>query len=159
MIERDNYPQEEEPIPGQSDQELNDVNASSLEEQEQINTSNLTQRVEEENQPSDDYGDANETLDQASQGEEDLSSFLDRSLPGAEESRAIGSDKPVTKNLLGDNPPGSEQAAFDAGNVGDMTADQAKYLENTVEGLRENIEKTQSQLDLDKRLREDSSEE
>ena len=158
MIDTENSPLGEEPIPQQSAEEMNDVNPLSLDEQEQLNSSNLAQRIEEENQPNSDYGDANETIDQASQGEEDLSGFLERTLPGSEESRPIGSDKPVTKNLLGDNPPGSEQAAFDAGNVGDMTADQAKYLDNTVEGFRENLDKTQSQVELDKKLREGSAE-
>lgn len=158
MIENENYPQGGEPTGGQSDQNLNDTNPQSLEEQEQINSDNLAQRVEEENTESSDYGDSNDIIDHASQGEEDMSGFLNRTVPGAEESRPIGSDKPVTKNLLGDNPPGSEQIAFDSGNVGDMSADQVKYDTDTEENFRENLDKTQNQVELDKRLRGETEE-
>ncbi|WP_207428851.1 hypothetical protein [Pedobacter sp. SYSU D00535] len=153
MIDRDDYREGE--VPGQEDENLNDLNPRDLDQQEQLNSNNLSQRIEEENQTNSDYGDVNEAIDKQSQGEEDLAGFTERELPPVEGAAPIGSDKPVTKNLLGDNPPGSEQAAFDAGMEGDMSSAQAKYNdENIVENFRENLDRTESQLDLDKRLRE-----
>lgn len=133
------------------------ASAPNLETQEQINSANLSQRIEEENQPGTDYSDANEITDKASQGEEDLSGFLERTLPGQDSSSGSGKEQPSTRNLLGDNPPGSEQAAFEAGTYGDASAEQFKYeSENLIEGFRENIDKTDQQVNLDKRLKNDS---
>ncbi|MGV3509633.1 MAG: hypothetical protein ACO1N7_10120 [Sphingobacteriaceae bacterium] len=130
-----------------------------LETQEQINSANLSQRIEEKNQSSTDYSDANEITDKASQGEEDLSGFLERTLPGQDSADARGKEQPSTRNLLGDNPPGSEQAAFEAGTYGDASAEQFKYeSENLVEGFRENLDKTEQQVNLDKKLKKDSEE-
>jgi hypothetical protein len=140
--------------PPQSDQSNN---VQGLEEQEQQNSQNLAQRIEEENQPDAAYADPNELTEQPSRGEEDLSGFLGRTMDDARSEQPIGSDKPLTKNLLGDNPPGSEQAVFDAGNPGDASAEQFKYnSENLVEGFRENLDKTQQQVNLDKRLKDKS---
>lgn len=159
MIDRENYPEGENQISGQSDQELNGNNPQTIEEQEQINSENLVQRVEEDREADSNYGDVNEITDETSQGEEDLSGFLERTLPGSESTEPIGSDQPVTKNLLGDNPPGSEQAAFDAGNTGDMNADIAKYDTDAVaNNLRESADKAQQQIDLDNRLRNEAAE-
>ena len=132
-----------------------DTTLPGIEEQEQLNASNLSQRIEEENTPHADYSDNNEIIEQPSQGEEDLSGFLERSIPDPENNHPIGSDRPLTKNLLGDNPPGAEQAAFDAGLSGDASAAQFQYnAENLVEGFRENLDKTENQIELDKKLRE-----
>lgn len=132
------------------------TNQKSLEEQEQLNSDNLAQRVEEENAPQGEYSDIDETIDQPSQAEEDLSGFLERNMPDSENMRPIGNDRPLTKNLLGDNPPGSEQAAFEAGNVGDASADQFTYDAGSLgEALKENLEKTEQQINLDKRLKDD----
>ncbi|WP_256012446.1 hypothetical protein [Desertivirga xinjiangensis] len=131
MIDRENFSDDDENIPGQNDQELNDIEPKSLEDQERTNSENLVQRLNE-----DDSGDSDS---------------------GSEAGRPIGSDKPINKNLLGDNPPGSEQAAFEAGNVGDMGADQVKYqAENIVENFRENLDKTQNEIELDKKLKSQS---
>lgn len=148
---------EDDEIPGQGDQSLNDVNSMSLEEQEQRNDENLVQRIEEENNPSgDDYDDADEVIDEPSQGEEDLNDYTERELPAGEGSASSEDDRPVSKNLLGDNPPGSEQKAFDSGNRGDMTKDQAKYpADNIQENFRENLDKASSEINLDKKLKED----
>ena len=155
MIERDNFPQEEGEVPGQEDQSLNDINPQSLEEQEQLNSDNLVQRIEEEDTPSDDYGDADETTDEASRGEEDLSNFTGRELPLAEGSEPIGSEKPVSRNQLGDNPPGSEQKAFEAGNSEDMNSDISRYQDKDIkENFRENLDKSADQINLDKKLKE-----
>lgn len=157
MIDRENFLDDDENIPGQNDQELNDIEPGSLEEQERMNSENLVQRLNEDDRDYSDYGDANETTDEVSAGEEDLSGLTERELPGSEAGRPIDSDKPINKNLLGDNPPGSEQAAFEAGNVGDMGADQVKYqAENIVENFRENLDKTQEEIELDKRLKSQS---
>lgn len=67
-------------------------------------------------------------------------------------------DKPSTKNLLGDNPPGSETIAFNSGNPGDLSADQAKYqAENIVENFRENIDKAEAEIALDKKLKDEQN--
>jgi len=156
MIDEENAPRENA---ARNNQEADDLNFESLEEQEQRNSDDLVQRIEEENQAEVDYGDVNGIIDQASRGEEDLSSFLDRTLPGSGTRRPADDDSTPTKNLLGDNPPGSEQAAFDAGNKGDMTSGQAMYnAEDIAENFRDNIDKTQSEIDLDNRLRDESTE-
>ena len=63
-------------------------------------------------------------------------------------------ERPVTKNLLGDNPPGSEQAAFDAGYNGDMSRDIATYQDtDIIENFRENLDKTEKEIELDKKLK------
>lgn len=68
-------------------------------------------------------------------------------------------DRPLTRNLLGDNPPGAELAAFEAGNTGDAGSDLFKYnTDNFIEGFRENLDKTESQLEIDKKLREERGE-
>ena len=137
----------------------NAASTPNLETQEQINSANLSQRIEEENQLNTDYSDINEITDEASQGEEDLSGFLERTLPGQQSTSRTGKEHPFARNLLGDNPPGSEQAAFEAGNYGDASAEQFKYeSENLVEGFRENIDKTEQQVNLDKKLKNDSEE-
>jgi hypothetical protein len=62
-----------------------------------------------------------------------------------------------TKNQLGDNPPGSEEAAFETGNFGDMNNEVVKYqAEDIAENFRENIEKTQAEIELSKKLKEDA---
>ena len=133
------------------------TNPQSLEQQEQENSANLTERVEEEHEVNATYGDSNEMTNEPSQGEEDLSGFLERTLPEEGNSFDPERDKPVTKNLLGDNPPGSEQAAFDNGNFGDATADQFTYDSgNLRDALQENVDKTEQQINLDKKLKENS---
>ncbi|HEY0054215.1 MAG TPA: hypothetical protein VGB63_02565 [Pedobacter sp.] len=126
-----------------------------LSEQEQMNSNNLVERVEEE--AISENPDIDEITTQPSSGEEDLSSFLERSTD-ADQSQPIGNDKPLTKNLLGDNPPGAEQAAFDAGNTGDASSAIFQYdAENLIEGFRENLDKTEQQINLDKKLKENSN--
>ena len=145
--------------PGKNNPSDKAVTAQNLETQEQINSANLSQRIEEENQADTDYSDANEITDEVSQGEEDLSGFLERTLPGQNGTGVTDRDRPSTRNLLGDNPPGAEQAAFDAGTNGDASTEQFKYeSENLVEGFRENLDKTEQQVNLDKRLKNDSIE-
>ncbi len=156
MIEREDLPSDNDEVPGQEDEALNNVNPLSLEEQEQRNSENLVRRIEEENREAPDYGDTNETIDEPSQGEEDLSGFLERSIPADERVHPVGTDNPVSRNLAGDNPPGSEQAAFEAGTGGDMGSDQAAYdAGNIAENFQENIDKTESEQKLDKKLRDD----
>lgn len=71
------------------------------------------------------------------------------------ESYSAENEKPLTKNLLGDNPPGAEDAAFGAGIIGDASAQQFTYnSENIVEGFRESIDKTEEALALDKKLKD-----
>jgi hypothetical protein len=126
-----------------------------LNEQEQINSNNLAQRVEEEGAT--ETSDLDEITEQPSTGEEDLSSLFERSTD-PDETLPIGNDKPLTKNLLGDNPPGAEQAAFDAGNTGDASSAIFQYdAENLIEGFRENLDKTEQQINLDKKLKEGSA--
>ncbi|KAA8477145.1 hypothetical protein BDE36_2981 [Arcticibacter tournemirensis] len=157
MIEKENFPMEDNELPGQDDQNLNDVNSMSIEEQEQRNDEDLVQRLEEENDPlNDDYDDKEEVIDEPSPGEEELNDYTERELPGGEGYAPAGDDRPVSKNLLGDNPPGSEQKAFDSGNTGDMTKDQAKYpADNLRENFRENLDKASAEINLDKKLKED----
>ncbi len=155
MIEKENFPREEDEIPGQDDQSLNDQNLADLEEQEQRNDELLVQRIEEANSAPDDYGDIDETIDEPSQGEEDLDGFTETDISGDAGNNPIGSDRPVTENQLGDNPPGSEQKAFDSGNAGDMSREQAMYPDkDIVENFRENLDKTSAEIRLDKDLRE-----
>lgn len=144
---------------GQDTANHQDNAQSKIEQQEQVNASNLIQRIEEENIPQDDYEDNNELIDEPSQAEEDLSGFFERNVAEQENITPVNQDRPLTKNLLGDNPPGAEQAAFDAGLSGDAGAEHFKYnAENLVEGFRENLDKTESQINLDKKLREQSNE-
>ncbi len=156
MIEEENFPLQEDEIPEQDDQSLSDQNLADLEEQEQRNDELLVQRIEEENDnTADDYGDIDETIDEPSQGEEDLVEFTERELPDDVNYDPVGSDRPVTKNQLGDNPPGSEQKAFDSGNAGDMSSDQVKYPDkDSIENFRENLDKTSAEIKLDKDLKE-----
>jgi hypothetical protein len=129
-------------------------NHANLEEQEQTNSDNLVQRVEEEG--SSEIAELDDITEQTSTGEEDLSSLFERSTD-SDDMLPIGNDKPLTKNLLGDNPPGAEQAAFDAGNTGDASSAIFQYdAENLVEGFRENLDKTEQQINLDKKLKEGS---
>lgn len=130
-----------------------DARVPDIETQEQLNSETLNRRVEEENTPSADYGDADELINETSKGEEDLSGFLNRTLPDSDSS-SVGADAPVTKNLEGDNLPGAEQASFEADEQNTLPFE--KYDTNLIEGLRENIEKTREQLDLDNRLKGDS---
>ena len=68
----------------------------------------------------------------------------------------VTKDPSSTKNQLGDNPPGSETIAFEAGKFGDMNKDQVKYpSENIAENFKENIDKTQAEIELSKKLKED----
>lgn len=155
MIEKENFPMEDDEVPGQDDQSLNNVNPLSLEEQEQLNDENLVQRIEEEDVPSEDYGDINERTDEPSRGEEDLESFTERELPQSESEQEIGNDRPVTKNLLGDNPPGSEQKSFESSDNGDMSRDQATYPDKDLkENFRENMDKAQAEADFSKKIKD-----
>lgn len=156
MTEKENFPQGQEEAPGQDDQSLNNQTPMNLEEQEQRNSNNLIQRIEEEDTASDDYGDLDETTDEPSRGEEDLSHFTERTLPADENRPPIGSDRPVSKNQLGDNPPGSEQKAFESENAGDMNEEQAKYQDkNIVENFRGNLDKTAAEIKSDKDLKQE----
>lgn len=158
MIEKENFPMEDDEVRGQEDQDLNDVNPEDIETQEQLNDANLVQRIEEEDVPSDDYGDANETIDEPSRGEEDLDNFTERDLPGEVPAGMDEDDRPLSKNLLGDNPPGSEQKAFDDGVRGDMSSEQAKYIDKDIkENFRENLDKTSSEIELDKKLKKEGN--
>jgi|GEM_PF-1197031 len=115
------------------DQNPENQTPKSLDEQEQINSKDLSQQIETENA--------------------DDEAFQDFET----DNYSIGNDKPLTKNLLGDNPPGSEEAAFNAGIIGDASAEQFKYdSENLVEGFRENIDKTEEEIALDKKLKDQS---
>lgn len=146
----------EDNIDSNADNQSDAENTLSLEEQEQINSANLAQRIEDENAPGDEYSDDNETIDQPSQAEESLSDFLERSIPESGNDLTVEDDKPLTRNLLGDNPPGSEKVAFESGYLGDASAEQFKYDEdNLVEGFRENLDKTEQQINLDKKLKDD----
>ncbi|WP_374164223.1 hypothetical protein [Arcticibacter sp. MXS-1] len=154
MIEKENFPMEDDEIQGQDDQSMNDTNPLSLEEQEQLNDANLVERIEEENEDSGDYDDIDASTTEPSEGEEDLQTLTSAPVEGRDEVGG-GSGAPVTRNQLGDNPPGSEQAAFDAGNAGDMSSDQAKYQDqNIAENFRENLDKASREIDLDKRLKD-----
>ena len=142
MIEKENLPLGDDNLQGQDDESLNNVSPLDLEEQEQRIDAELVRRLEEEDITSDDYGDIDEDTGEPSSpgmpGE-----------PGREEA-----DRPLTKNLLGDNPPGSEQAAFEAGNTGDMSSNEAKYQDNEIEeNFRENIDKAKEEIALDKKLK------
>lgn len=130
----------------------------SLEEQEQLNSADLSQRIEAENMPANTYSDENQTIDQTSEREEDLTGFLERTIPEPNANISAENEKPVTRNLLGDNPPGAEKAVFESGNSGDASSKDFKYNEdNLVEGFRENLDKTEKQLNIDKKLREDTT--
>jgi hypothetical protein len=149
---------EREEIPGQEDENLNNVNPLSLEEQEQVNSTNLSQRINEEDAASNDYGDADELTSQASQGEEDLENFTTRELPGSE-AAVDADDRPVTRNQLGDNPPGAERQAFENGQLGDTDKESATFIsDNIVENFRENLDRTKENIELDKRLKEQGDE-
>ncbi|MEJ6982364.1 hypothetical protein WG906_18005 [Pedobacter sp. P351] len=134
----------------QSDNE----DSKSLEEQEQLNSENLSQRIEEENEPGNELNE--ETPEQMTPGEEAMSSFFERTNEIPDDNLFPDDDRPLTRNLLGDNPPGSESASFESGNVGDASAAQFKYdEENLIEGFRENLDKTEQQINLDKKLKDD----
>lgn len=107
MIEKENFPMEDDNLQGQDDESSNNVN------------------------------------------------FTERTLPGTPgDPGPVGANSPLTKNLLGDNPPRSEQAAFEAGNAGDMTSNEAKYQDSEIEqNFRENIEKAKEEIALDKKLK------
>ena len=125
----------------------------SLDEQEQLNSENLAQRIEEENEPGNEFNE--ETPDQMTPGEEAMSGFFERTNEFPD-NLSVNDEKPLTRNLLGDNPPGSESAAFESGKVGDASAEQFKYdEENLIEGFRENLDKTEQQINLDKKLKDD----
>ncbi|PWG82064.1 hypothetical protein [Pararcticibacter amylolyticus] len=155
MIEKENFPMEDDNLQGQDDESSNNVSPLDLEEQEQRNDDELVQRLEEEDTVSGDYGDIYEATGEPSKGEEDLENFTERTLPGTPgDPGPVGTNSPLTKNLLGDNPPGSEQAAFEAGNAGDMTSNEAKYRDSEIEqNFRENIEKAKEEIALDKKLK------
>src|SRR5690606_10324116 len=151
MTNNKNNPDPEKPINENNDPNIQ--NTPGLEEQEQQNTQNLQQRIEEENQPDPNYGDVNETIDEPSQGEEDLSGFTERTLSEAE-SPLPENDAPITDTALGDTPSASETAAFEAGPKGDLNADDAKCIaDNIRENFRENIDKTKENIELDKQLK------
>ena len=147
MIDKEDYLEDEDY--GADEQQKEPV---SLEEQEQLNSNDLVRRIEDENSP--DFDETDEVLNDVPGREEGVSEFLERSIPDSNPNPLNEEENPVTKNLLGDNPPGSEQAAFEAGTAGDMGKDQGQYnAENLKENFRENLDKTSSELDLDKRLK------
>ncbi|WP_207534264.1 hypothetical protein [Desertivirga arenae] len=147
MIDKDDYLEDEgfgEDQPEQS---------TSLDEQEQLNSMDLVTRIEDENRP--DFDDQDEVLNTVPGNDEGVSNFLEKTIPDNNTDPLNDAEAPVTKNLLGDNPPGSEQIAFDAGTNGDMGKDQVQYnSENIKENFRENLDKTSSEIDLDKRLKD-----
>lgn len=147
MIDNEDYLEDEDFGTDQPDQPV------SLDEQEQLNSNDLVTRIEDENSP--DFDDTDEVLNDVPGKEEGVSDFLERNVPNENPNPQAEDEAPMTKNLLGDNPPGSEQAAFEAGTGGDMGKDQVKYnAENIKENFRENLDKTNSELDLDKRLKD-----
>ena len=81
----------------------------SLEEQEQLNSANLTQQLEAVNESSAD-SDESQTIDQPAEGDEGLTGFFEERI--SEWKVSAENDKPVTRNLLGDNPPGAEKSVF-----------------------------------------------
>lgn len=108
--------------------------AKSLDEQEQANSAELVRDLESGELSDDD------TIQEAESNIRPIEVENTRSL---------------TRNQLGDNPPGSEEAAFNAGSIGDASAEQFKYnSENLVEGFRENINKTEDEIALDKKLKD-----
>jgi hypothetical protein len=140
------------------DPDLNDQSGigdtPSLEEQEQLNSANLVQRMEAENESAD--SDKSQTIDQPSEGEEDLTGFLEKRASEPNMNVPAENDKPTTRNLLGDNPPGAEKIVFESGNPGDASAEHFKYDEDSIEGFRENLDKTEQQINIDKKLKEDN---
>lgn len=142
------------------DSDLNDESGigdtPSLEEQEQLNSADLTQRMEAENESSAD-SDESQTIDQPAVGEEDLTGFFEKRISESDMNVSSENDKPVTRNLLGDNPPGAEKSVFESGNPGDASAENFKYDENSLEGFRENLDKTEQQINIDKKLKGDKT--
>ena len=160
MIDRENFPEEQDPIPGQEDENTNPENGLDLETQEQINNENLVRRIEQENEDPDAEG-SSITSDE-SMG---IPAPSNSAPPGrAGEAAALrnaeieanSDDRPTNKNLLGDNPPGREDIAFNSDHPGDITSDQVKYnAENIREAFRENIDKTSAEINLDKKLKDE----
>lgn len=157
MIDNENFPSEQDPISGQEDENVNPENGRDLESQEQINNENIIQEIEDENsEPGSGNITTNDTMG--------ISSPVSGVTPGrAGEAKAINDaeierhsdDHPTNKNLLGDNPPGAEDVAFNSGHPGDLSSDQVKYnAENIRENFRENIDKTSSEIKLDRKLKE-----
>lgn len=147
MIDKDDYLEDEGFGADQPEQ------PTSLDEQEQLNSNDLVTRIEDENRP--DFDDQDEILNNVPAKEEGVSNFLEKSIPDSNPDPLDDGDAPVTKNLLGDNPPGSEQIAFEAGTKGDMGKDQVQYIaDNIKENFRENLDKTSAEIDLDKRLKD-----
>ena len=160
MIDKENFPSEQDPTPGQEDENVSPENGMDLESQEQINNENIIQGIEDENRaPGTGNITTNETMG--------ISTPLSGVTPGrAGEAKAIidaeieehSDNHPTSKNLLGDNPPGAEDLAFNSDHPGDLNSDQVKYnAENIRENFRENIDKTSSEINLDRKLKEDEN--
>lgn len=155
MIE-DKFPEEQDPIPGQEDENTSQDNPVDLENQEQINSENLVQQIEEENDdPDSENITSNETMGIPPVSSEITPGRTGETLAIKEaEIEANDDDRPDNKNLLGDNPPGAEDAAFNSGHPGDISSADVKYnAENIRENFRENIDKTASEINLDKKLK------
>jgi hypothetical protein len=159
MIDEEKFPARQDPIPG-----LEDSNSTgdvpNLDVQEQINNEDQIQRIEQD-ADADELITTNATMgvdagpgDAIAGGRVGEAAAIQNA-----EIEANEDDRPATKNILGDNPPGSEDIAFNSGQD-DLSSDQVKYnAENIIENFRENIDKTAAEINLDKNLKRDNSNE
>ncbi|WP_423146940.1 hypothetical protein [Rubrolithibacter danxiaensis] len=113
-------------------------------------TNDLTERIRKDNEELDETSGSITTTE--NMGDSILGRTQGTSAEG--EGMPVPDNGPANKNQLGDNPPGSEERAFEAGSHGDMNSDQVKYQDsNIIENFRENIDKTKSEIELDKDLK------